>query len=116
MGGSSGQRIDRMKMTKAQNNKSTPFVSRRSGIDRRWIPSQDHQPERRRGKDRRKVRTRSFLESLDSETLKSEEPDCSDADPGKQKPTPTRNISTLVEKWTPRCLEIMLKTDSPDDE
>mgnify|MGYP001039386809 CR=1 FL=1 len=35
--------------------KQTPptSVSRRTGLDRRWIPSPDHQPERRSGVDRR---------------------------------------------------------------
>jgi hypothetical protein len=100
-------------MNKSQNSNSTPFVSRRSGFDRRWIPSQNHQPERRRGKDRRNIRSRSFLEPLDAETMKTDDPACSDADPEERKPTPTP--SDRVEKWQPGCLEIMPDIESPDD-
>ena len=38
---------------------------RRTGLDRRWIPSANHQPERRRSSDRRTIRNRSFLEPLE---------------------------------------------------
>lgn len=41
-------------------------ITRRTGIDRRWIHSANHQPERRRNRDRRTVRTRSFLESFEA--------------------------------------------------
>jgi hypothetical protein len=101
-------------MKKAQSSKPTPFVSRRSGFDRRWIPSQNHQPERRRGKDRRKIRSRSFLESLDTETMKTDDSAGSDADSEMQEARSSH--STKVEKWTPGFLEIMLKSDSPVDE
>jgi hypothetical protein len=104
--------MNRTTMTKAQTSKTTPVISRRSGIDRRWIPSQNHQPERRRGKDRRKTRTRSFLESLDPETLKSDGSTRSEVDPDKQTTVSTPSNSAMVEKWTPQCLEI----DPPDDE
>jgi hypothetical protein len=40
-------------------------VSRRTGLDRRWIHSANHQPERRRSRDRRTTRKRSYLEPLD---------------------------------------------------
>lgn len=53
-------------MTKEPIDKPTIVTSRRTGIDRRWIPSADHQPERRRGSERRKTRKRSFLEPLDA--------------------------------------------------
>jgi len=41
-------------------------ISRRTGLDRRWIPSANHQPERRRSRDRRTIRNRSFLEPFES--------------------------------------------------
>jgi len=44
-----------------------PAVSRRTGIDRRWIPSDNHQPERRGGADRRAKRKRSFTDPLVSD-------------------------------------------------
>ena len=40
------------------------LISRRTGIDRRWIPSKGHQPERRRGGDRRADRKRTFNQQL----------------------------------------------------
>ena len=46
-------------------NKPSKKISRRAGIDRRWIPSTDHHPERRRSRDRRTIRNRSFLEPLE---------------------------------------------------
>ena len=49
-----------MKIKKSDNP-----VSRRTGLDRRWIPSANHQPERRRRRDRRAIRNRSFLEPID---------------------------------------------------
>jgi len=56
-------------VSKANNNpksnqSTAPLSSRRTGIDRRWIVSQNHQPERRRGTDRRAERKRSFNDSL----------------------------------------------------
>jgi hypothetical protein len=47
-------------------NKPSKEISRRTGLDRRWIPSKDHHPERRRSRDRRTIRNRSFLEPLES--------------------------------------------------
>ena len=46
-------------------NKPSKEISRRTGLDRRWIPSTDHHPERRRSRDRRTIRNRSFLEPLE---------------------------------------------------
>lgn len=43
-------------MNNKQTKLLTTLISRRTGIDRRWIPSSDHQPERRRGMDRRSVK------------------------------------------------------------
>ena len=47
-------------------NKPSERISRRTGLDRRWIPSANHQPERRRSRDRRTIRNRSFLEPFES--------------------------------------------------
>ena len=44
--------------------KPNRLISRRTGLDRRWIPSADHHPERRHGQDRRTIRKRSFLQPL----------------------------------------------------
>jgi hypothetical protein len=45
---------------------STPLISRRTGIDRRWITSIGYHPERRSGKDRRLTQYRPFLTPIDS--------------------------------------------------
>ena len=52
-------------MNKDQPGKRNASSSRRTGLDRRWIPSANHQPERRRSHDRRTIRNRSFLEPLE---------------------------------------------------
>ncbi len=49
-----------------KKNKPSNANTRRTGLDRRWIPSADHQPERRRSRDRRTIRNRSFLEPFES--------------------------------------------------
>ena len=49
-----------------KKNKPRNAITRRTGLDRRWIPSANHQPERRRSSDRRTIRNRSFLEPLES--------------------------------------------------
>jgi hypothetical protein len=52
-------------MSKPTTGDTKPAISRRTGLDRRWIPSPDHHPERRSGKDRRSRRKRAFLELID---------------------------------------------------
>ncbi len=49
-----------------KKNKPSNPTTRRTGLDRRWIPSANHQPERRRRRDRRTIRKRSFLEPFES--------------------------------------------------
>ncbi|MBC2711766.1 MAG: hypothetical protein HGJ94_12500 [Desulfosarcina sp.] len=51
-------------MNQDQTRKPTTLISRRTGLDRRWIPSADRQLERRCGRDRRTIRKRSFSEPL----------------------------------------------------
>lgn len=50
--------------------KQTPptSVSRRTGLDRRWIASPDHQPERRSGVDRRHSRPQTLDTVLETES------------------------------------------------
>ena len=52
--------------SKMKKNKPSNPTTRRTGLDRRWIPSANHQPERRRRRDRRTIRNRSFLEPFES--------------------------------------------------
>ena len=49
-------------------NKKKPSnpITRRTGLDRRWIPAENHQPERRRSTDRRTNQNRSFLDPFES--------------------------------------------------
>lgn len=51
-------------MNEDPTNNSDTIKSRRTGIDRRWIPSADHQPERRRCGDRRTSRKQSWAEPM----------------------------------------------------
>ncbi len=51
-------------MKKCRTAKQNDLPSRRTGLDRRWIPSPGHQPERRRGQDRRAVKTRNFTDGF----------------------------------------------------
>ncbi|BBO80639.1 hypothetical protein DSCO28_12050 [Desulfosarcina ovata subsp. sediminis] len=55
------------RMNEDKDKQEPAFVSRRTGIDRRWIKSPGHWPERRRGGDRRKKQPRSFLQPLDGD-------------------------------------------------
>ncbi|WP_372682512.1 hypothetical protein [Desulfosarcina sp.] len=49
-----------------KKNKPINPTTRRTGLDRRWIPAENHQPERRRRADRRTIRNRSFLDPFES--------------------------------------------------
>jgi len=59
-------------MTQKKNDHLNTRMSRRTGLDRRWIPSVGHQPERRRGVDRRKTRKRSFTDPFLPEASRQE--------------------------------------------
>jgi hypothetical protein len=59
-------------MTQKKNDHHATRKSRRTGLDRRWIPSTGHQPERRRGVDRRKTRKRSFTDPFLPEASRQE--------------------------------------------
>ena len=83
-------------MSQKKTHTSVLPVSRRTGIDRRWIASDDHRPERRRGRDRRTTRKRSL-----SDPLVSNEPDEKrdpfpeiDPDPKTQAAKPTTKLVT----------------------
>lgn len=74
-----------------KNYRGTPqasLISRRTGIDRRWIISKNHHPERRSGKDRRSRQRHDFLPPIEQEDenakeiLETNEHDChEEADP-----------------------------------
>ena len=52
-------------MNKKQISNPHTLISRRTGLDRRWIHSAGHHPERRRRGDRRTIRRRSLSEPLE---------------------------------------------------
>ena len=58
-------RHNRTTMNKRQTRNPHTIISRRTGLDRRWIHSADYQPERRRRGDRRAIRRRSVSEPLE---------------------------------------------------
>ena len=66
-----------------KKNKPSNPNTRRTGLDRRWIPSANHQPERRRRMDRRTIRNRSFQEPFESKGVE-----------GNSEPFPEINIQT----------------------
>ena len=76
--------------------KQTPStsVSRRTGLDRRWIPSPDHQPERRSGVDRRQSQQQPPENDLEPAPVKSS----ADASPGEPRILRLPAIGTNPEK------------------
>jgi hypothetical protein len=78
------------------------LISRRTGIDRRWIPSEGHQPERRRGGDRRTDRKRAFDQQLiaDDETHQQDPEGARDL-PSKQGPL-NQLPSPRIDAWEAR--------------
>ena len=61
-------------MGERANAPKSDLKSRRTGIDRRWIPSENHQPERRGGTDRRSGPKRPFLVPLDDDRPNADAP------------------------------------------
>lgn len=102
--------------TKAQDSKPTPFTSRRSGIDRRWIHSPNYQPERRRRRDRRKIHQRGFLEPLASDNQNPSEAVFPEFNPDKKSPSADPTALPVVGKWPPDIAEAPPKREKPDDE
>ncbi len=102
-------------MKEAQTSKPTGVIARRTGLDRRWIASGKHHPERRRCRDRRAIRKRSFLEPL--ELNASEEPRVPsaevDSNPGK--PEAKHPEFSLGGQWSPRRPPSMPKKVTSDD-
>lgn len=100
-----------------QNALTQPLVliSRRTGIDRRWIPSEGHQPERRRGGDRRTHRKRTFNQQLisDDEMLEQDPVGARDL-PSKQGPL-NRLPSPRINAWRAPQIGDDTKKDVADD-
>lgn len=108
-------RINRKIMPKKQAKTSTPFISRRTGIDRRWITSIGHQPERRSGKDRRSTQHRSFLAPIESNDQNTKQTLFGDAPFNAISPEANASDGVDSEKYLSRHPEILAVDDAPDD-
>ena len=91
------------------------LISRRTGIDRRWIPSEGHQPERRRGGDRRTSPKRTFNQQLvtGDETHGHDHVDASHV-PSKDAPL-KRLPSPEIDAWEPRQPVAVSTIDAADE-
>ena len=86
------EHINRKIMGKNQTKPSTSFISRRTGIDRRWITTIAYHPERRSGEDRRSNQYHLFLAPIDSS-------DQNENDQGNSFPeSHSADVSTNAEK------------------
>ena len=83
-------------------SQSSPSISRRTGLDRRWISSTDHRPERRRGGDRRAIHKRSFSEPLAVVDAPESKVPFPDIDPDSKNAEPDHSDATLVKQWRPQ--------------
>jgi hypothetical protein len=63
---------DKASEPKMKKNKPRNPITRRTGLDRRWIPARNHQPERRRSADRRTIKNRTFLEPFASKAAEED--------------------------------------------
>lgn len=102
-------------MKKNQTRKPTTLISRRTGLDRRWIPSVDHQPERRRGRDRRILRKRSFLEPIELNRPAQSSVAFPEIDPDPERPQVNHSAISLIEKWPPLHPQAVPKKKPSDD-
>ena len=86
-------------MGERANAPKSDLESRRTGIDRRWIPSENHQPERRGGKDRRSDPKRPFLAPLDDDRPNEDAPASPAANGDVGDPADTSPAFPLVRRW-----------------
>jgi hypothetical protein len=108
-------RINRKTMVKKQTNSSNSFNSRRTGLDRRWIASIDHQPERRSGRDRRSIKNRSFMEPIDSHDQKGQPFSIPGIRFNAVSPEANDSVGTVSEKYASQSPETVGVDDAPDD-
>ena len=95
---------------------SSPFISRRTGIDRRWITTVSYYPERRSGKDRRSTSDRSFLSPIDSEDQSNKKKPFSDGHSSDDGLTEADTLEgTISEKPLPWIPETALVDRAGDD-
>jgi len=102
--------------TKAQDSKPTPFTSRRSGFDRRWIHSANHRPERRRGKERRKIGRQDTPKTLAPNGEDGGRVTFPELKTDKNTPSANPNALPLVENCPSGIAETPVKGKTPDDD
>ena len=102
VGAKKRQHNDRMTMKQKAISQASPSISRRTGLDRRWISSTDHRPERRRGGDRRAIQKRSFSEPLAVVDAAKGKVPFPDIDPDPKNAEPDHSDATLVKQWQPQ--------------
>ena len=93
----------------------SPSISRRTGLDRRWISSTDHRPERRRGGDRREIQKRSFSEPLALYDPQESKVPFPDIDPDPKNAEPDQSNSTFVKRWRPQAPDEMPAGETPEE-
>lgn len=96
-------------------SQSSPSISRRTGLDRRWISSADHRPERRRGGDRRAIRKRSFSEPLAVVDARENKVPFPDIDPDPKNAETGHSDAALVKQWRPQDPGAMSAEDKSED-
>jgi hypothetical protein len=106
-----------MTMQQKKNFQSPPVtISRRTGLDRRWITSAGHQPERRRGGDRRTQKKRSFTEPLALVDPQEKSVALVAVDPDLKTPKPVPARMSTIKEWTPPQADAKPTRDTPEDE
>ncbi len=99
-----------------KKNKPINAITRRTGLDRRWIPSSDHQPERRRSRDRRAIRNRSFLEPFASKGVEDNSEQFPEITIQTSQPEAEILALPYDEKGLPESQVTVLKRITSDDE
>lgn len=96
--------------------KAITRVTRRTGLDRRWIQSTDHQPERRHGGDRRTIRQRSLSQPLGSNDPQAGDGSLAGIAPIPRPPEANCSALAVSAPWTSQGTGAMLEEKPADDE
>lgn len=96
--------------------KAITRVTRRTGLDRRWIPSTDHQPERRHGGDRRTIRQRSLSQPLGTHYPQAGNGRLAGIDPVSRSPEANASALAVSATWTSQAMDAVIEENPADDE
>lgn len=105
---------NKTEMQPHQSNDAARTPCRRAGLDRRWIPSKNHHPERRRGGDRRSMQRRSFSDPLVLEVTGKAEPSIAGFESVSQALEPESSAITTEENRIPEANEDRNKKVLPE--